>query len=198
MCSANSKFPYCLEGTCVCSKTAGLFERGDGTTQGSCKLASDKCHFDGKCDECLFASHCNGLTDTCTNGKCKCGTSPPCQASKSSSCSDGICKCGDGDACVTYDAFDTAGTDPRDNSVPGLQRTKDEVCEKITKYYNPKFVLNHPLMVNGTDANGMSTYAIDYDDTKGRNTGTYQCLGKEHCHLFFHFIFILFFSLNIE
>ena len=49
----------------------------------------------------------------------------------------------------------------------------------ITEFYNPKFINNHPLMLNGTDANGMNTYAIDYDDTKGQYTGTYQCLGKD-------------------
>lgn len=179
VCNADTNFPYCLEGKCACTKTAGSFERGDGTTQGSCKLASDKCHLDGTCAECQFPSHCYGLTDTCENGKCGCGSGPPCNQVKSSSCTNGVCKCGDNPTCQDVDSFDASQADPRDNNVyPGLQRRANEVCELITEYYNPKFIENHPLMVNGT-VNGSPTYAVDYDDTKGQHTGTYQCLGKK-------------------
>ena len=67
--------------------------------------------------------------------------------------------------------------DPRNNTVPGLQRSKNEICEQVTAYYNPNFIPNHPLMINGTDSNGNTAYALDYDDQKGKHTGTYQCLG---------------------
>ena len=81
------------------------------------------------------------------------------------------------DACPTTDEYYEDQVDPRNNTIPGLQRSKDEVCEKITEFYNPKFIPNSPLAINVTYPNGTITYAFEYDDTKGKHTGTYQCLG---------------------
>ena len=46
-----------------------------------------------------------------------------------------------------------------------------EVCEKITKYYNP-------LYLGGKVVNG-SPVDFSCDDNKGKHIGTYQCLGEE-------------------
>ena len=161
-----------MDGQCACTKTLGKFEPGDGTTQGSCKSASDKCHLDGNCSECTLDAQCYGLSDTCKNGKCGCGDRPPCNSIKSNICTDGTCYCGtDAGGCHKEDKFYPMEMDPRNNTVPGLQRSKNEICEQVTAYYNPNYIPNHPLMINGTG------YALDYDDQKGKHTGTYQCLG---------------------
>ena len=179
VCSTDTGFPLCSDGQCVCTKTLGKFEPGDGSTRGSCLSVTDKCHLDGSCDECLFDSHCYGLSDSCKSGKCKCGDDPPCNSIKSNICTGGICYCGtEAGGCHIEDQFYSNLTDPRNNTVPGLQRSKDEICEKVTEYYNPNFIPNHPLMVNGTHPNGTTIYAFDYDDQKGKHTGTYQCLGS--------------------
>ena len=177
ICNSDSGYPYCIDGSCGCTKTLGLFELGDGTTQGSCQSATAKCHLDGTCSECNLDSHCFGLSDTCTNGKCGCGSSSACDSTKSSACTNGVCKCGDQDSCPTSDMYFESLTDPRDNSVPGLQRSKNEICELVTEFYNPKFIPNSPLANNGTNSDGSILYAFEYDDQKGKNTGTYQCLG---------------------
>ena len=81
--------------------------------------------------------------------------------------------------------------DPRDGSF-GVQRTDQEVCEKITKYYNPLFVPMHPKMkMTGSDGNTFvntgfnedstpESYILEYDDQKGctSNIGKYMCLGE--------------------
>ena len=155
----------------------GKYEPGDGTTQGSCKSSLEKCHLDGQCSGCKFDSDCSGLSDTCKNGKCGCGDSPPCNALKNNICTNGVCYCGtESGGCHIEDKFYPTETDPRDNTL-GLQRSKNEVCEKVTEYYNPKFIPNHPIMLNGTSSNSATVYALDYDDGKGKHTGTYQCLG---------------------
>ena len=98
---------------------------------------------------------------------------------KSSSCTNGQCYCGaEVGGCLSSDRFYTDKLDPKPNTL-GLQRTKDEVCEQITEFYNPKYITNHPLMINGSDLNGNPTYELEYSDNKGNQTkGTYQCLGK--------------------
>ena len=178
VCSAETEYPFCFNGECACTKTIGEFEPGDGTTQGSCKSASGKCHMDGRCTECTLASHCSGLSDTCVNGKCKCGNQAPCNPTKSNRCSSGVCYCGDNQSCMISNHFDKNGVDPRNNSYPGLQRTRSEVCEKITEFYNPRFIPNHPQLLQTT--NGVTTTnGFEYDDLKGKESGTFQCLGKD-------------------
>ena len=92
------------------------------------------------------------------------------------------------------------GTDPRDGSF-GIQRTDQEVCEKITEYYNPLFVPKHPLMkMTGGDGNmvfidtefeeeSTSSYILEYDDKKGcrNNIGKYMCLGMSEW-IFYSFL----------
>ena len=178
VCNLDGQLPYCLNGQCACTKSAGLFERGDGTTQGSCNSPSDKCHFNGQCGECELSSHCYGLTDTCSGGRCMCGSSGPCNPLKSNSCTNGNCYCGtEIGGCHTADKYYSDQVDPRTNAM-GLQRTGEEICELITEYYNPKYISNHPLMKNGVDDKMNPTYATEYNDDKGSHVGTYQCLGS--------------------
>ena len=155
-----------------------MFEAGDGNTRGSCKSLSHKCYPDGGCSECKISSDCSRLSDTCTNGKCRCGSNLPCNPIKSNICTNGVCYCGiEENGCHTEDKYYPDKLDPKNPSVLGLQRSKNEVCEKISDYYNPKFIPNHPLMVNGLNEDGTTKYEIDYADNKGNYTGTYQCLG---------------------
>ena len=159
---------------------------GDGTTRGSCHSVYDKCHSTGECKGCLSNAECNGLTDTCTSSKCGCGTGPACNSTISSHCLNGKCKCGDTDQCATGLRIDPE-LDPRDGSF-GIQRSAQEVCEKITKYYNPLFVPKHPLMKTAAgntvvtefdEDSTVDSYILDYDDRKGctNNIGQYMCLG---------------------
>jgi len=189
VCNVDGQLPFCQNGQCACSKTVGSFEPGDGTTRGSCDSPTHKCHLNGQCSECSLASHCSGLTDSCINGLCKCGNSGPCNPLKSNTCTNGVCYCGTkSGGCSTIDYFDAAGSDPRTDfnrltgastGATGLQHIKEEVCEEITEYYNPRYIKNHYLMVNSTDSNNQpSGYATEYDDMKGsQGVGTYQCLG---------------------
>ena len=91
--------------------------------------------------------------------------------------------CGTNPQCSSTNYLDTTETDPRDNpnnnadyatnNILGVQHRETEVCELITEYYDPLYVLNHPLMKNEDN----NQYILTYDDGKGKHLGTYQCLG---------------------
>ena len=40
---------FCVDGTCLCSKTTLVYTKGDLTTQGSCKESNQACSPDGTC-----------------------------------------------------------------------------------------------------------------------------------------------------
>ena len=189
VCDIDSEYPFCLSGSCGCSKIRGSFVAGDGSTRGSCFSVYEKCQSNGECKGCTSDAQCSGLSDTCTNNKCGCGTGPTCNSTISSHCLEGKCKCGESDQCSSS-MYIEDGLDPRDGTF-GIQRTDQEVCEKITEYYNPLFVPMHPLMkMKGSNGNTFvdtgfdeestsDSYILEYDDRKGcrSHIGKYMCLG---------------------
>ena len=101
-CDANSEFPFCSDGTCSCTKTKGKFEKGDGTTTGSCSTTLHKCQENGRCLECQYDSQCTGLSNKCISGTCSCGDlGHSCNETRSNACLNGQCKCGYGDQCAS-------------------------------------------------------------------------------------------------
>ena len=179
VCDDNTEFPYCLDGNCACTKSIGVFEAGDGTTRGSCESLSHKCYPDGRCRECMLSSECSSLSDTCINGKCRCGNNSPCNPAKSNICISGVCYCGtEENGCHTEDKYYPDQIDPKNPTVLGLQRSKNEVCEKISEFYNPSFIPDDERMSNGMNEDGTTKYEIEYDDDKGKYIGEYKCLGK--------------------
>ena len=191
----------CSEGSCICSKIKGSFEGGDGTTQGSCSLRSQKCQADGNCAECNTSGQCNGLTDTCENHRCVCGTTgSACNETLSNHCLNGVCLCGSISQCsqnqelITLSYTGNNGVDITPNCDQDLcykicgcywdsnamtckmQRTKNEVCQKITKYYNPLYIqdkLKYYYGAEGTDF----VPILECDDVVGGKEGEYYCLG---------------------
>ena len=190
----------CSEGDCVCSKTKGKYVVGDGTTQGSCTSSAHKCQSDGTCVECLYDSECavlvdgRQLSDKCVLNKCVCGTSgSSCNATRSNLCTNGVCMCGTNLQCAnelkieddpncnlaptTQEEFDelqnVCSYNKNDNNCK-IQRSPQEVCEKITEYYNPLYVKGEIKSEGGApdDVN------IPCDDGKGKYLGEYHCLGK--------------------
>ena len=187
-CDKKSQFPLCFEGTCVCSKIRHQYEKGDGKSKGSCESNLHKCQSDGRCAECSLDSQCNGLSNKCDNRICVCGeSSGPCDATTSSECRDGTCVCGTNPEC--FSSLQEVVT--RENGIDGCDGYKcsayvisyasnsehyrcksqrgPEVCEKITKYYNPLYLPGE------IDSDGNRNYTCD--DEKGKYLGTYQCLG---------------------
>ena len=77
-CDPSSELSQCFSGNCGCSKKAGTFEIGDGTTQGSCLSNNHRCQSSGRCLECISDGQCFGLSDKCRNNKCVCGEGPAC------------------------------------------------------------------------------------------------------------------------
>ena len=190
VCNNGSQFPVCHNGSCVCSKALGLFERGDGTSQGSCESILHKCQSDGQCNECINDSQCTGLSNRCINNICVCGElSQPCNSTVSNECKNGTCMCGYNPQCSQklQDVVNIAVGDSDCNNskcsytssiVPQrgvvysckVQRGP-EVCEKITRYYNPLYA-GKVKNSDGTPADNAC------DDEKGQYLGTYQCLGN--------------------
>ena len=188
ICDKRSQFPLCLNGSCVCSKTRNQYEKGDGKSQGSCKSNLHKCQPDGKCAECTYDSECSGLSNRCINRICVCGqSSGPCNSTTSNECRKDECVCGENPECSVslqeIVAIEPGMTTPRGEDVCGetkcsfdvvnkkcISQRGPEVCEKITKYYNPLYIGGE------VDSDGS---AIDFtcDDEMGRYMGTYQCLG---------------------
>ena len=173
-CDTSSQLPRCSGGTCACSKTAGTFEAGDGTTQGTCLSSDHKCQSTGDCAECVKDSQCYGLSDRCISGRCVCGTnSAVCNPSKSSACTDGVCKCGTNSECVSAESVETLSSCSTsscyyDSSTTTclMQRSADEICELVSDKYNPIYIPSNPVGA-----------AVTCDDNRGKYPGTYQCLG---------------------
>ena len=191
VCDQKSQLPLCLEGTCVCSRIRRQYEKGDGKSKGSCKSNLHKCQSDGRCAECSFDSQCIGLSDKCINRVCVCGElSGSCNATTSSECRNGECVCGANPECA--DRPQEVVT--RNDGVNGCDEFKcsayvisyslvgreykckiqrgPEVCEKVTKYYNPLY------LPGKTNSNGIRNFTCD--DEKGKYLGSYQCLGNAH------------------
>ena len=180
-CNPSSEFPLCFTGACVCSKTKGLFIKGDGTTQGSCHSRNHKCQSNGLCLECTESSQCSGLSDTCKDFKCGCGDIGfQCNSTISNLCSNGQCWCGRNPQCsqtvsvVSDDSLDCASDhcdyDPSSKNCMNV-RTDQEVCEKITSKYNPLYVPQKIMTTGGENA-------LICDDRRGKHLGEYMCLGK--------------------
>ena len=174
-CDVNSPLPRCSGGTCACSKTVGTFDVGDGTTQGTCLSSEHKCHSTGECIECTNDNHCSGLSDRCFRGKCVCGANGAiCNPTKSSACTDGGCKCGTNSECSSSETVENLSSctssscyyDSSTTTCP-MQRSADEVCELVTDKYNPMYVPSNSVGAT-----------VTCDDNRGKNTGTYQCLGR--------------------
>ena len=190
MCDSSSQFPLCSDGLCFCSKVKRKYEIGDGTTQGSCTSNLYKCQSDGRCVECIYDSQCTGLSNKCLNGVCVCGDlTVACNATSSNICnSDGECMCGENPECyTTLQAIETRnnGEDECDQykcsfdtklKTTCKKQRGPEVCEKITKYYNPLYLEGQIDDSNDTP--------LDFacDDEKGKHLGTYQCLGNS-CYI---------------
>ena len=189
ICDAKSEFPLCSNSTCACSKVKRKYEKGDGTTQGSCKSRLHKCFANGECAECINDSHCTGLSNKCKNNICVCGeSSGPCDSTTSNECKNNICMCGQNPQCYqkiqTVEKNDVGTSDSRGVECKNTLCSYDgvvlkqcvvqrgpEVCEKITKYYNPLY------SGKAVNADG-SPAATACDDEKGKYLGTYQCLGN--------------------
>ena len=184
VCDASSQYPFCSEGSCICSKEKKQYDIGDGTTQGSCTSSLHKCQSDGKCVECINDSECTGLSNKCANGACVCGgLSGPCNSTRSNICNfNGECMCGENPECYTtlqaikIRYYGEEGCDQSKCSWEYLSETCTqqrgvEVCEKITKYYNP-------LYLEGELDADSKPLDFTCDDEKGKYLGTYQCLGN--------------------
>ena len=184
ICDASSQFPLCSDGLCVCSKVKRKYQKGDGTTQGSCTSNKHKCQSDGSCVECIYDSQCTELSNKCVNGICVCGDlSTPCNSTSSNICnSDGVCKCGENDECYTTRQTLKTRSDGSEkcdqykcsyDTISGTckQQRGSEVCEKITNYYNP-------LYLEGEINSDKTPLDFACDDEKGKLLGTYQCLGN--------------------
>ena len=175
---------------------------GDGTTQGSCKSSAHKCQSDGTCVECLYNSECavlvdgRQLSDKCVLNKCVCGdTGSSCNATRSNLCTNGVCMCGSTVQCADElkieddpscnfnptsqeeynDLINMCSYSSIDNNCK-IQRSPQEVCEKITEFYNPLYVKGAiPTSGDATPEDGIN---VPCDDGKGKFLGEYQCLGK--------------------
>ena len=55
-----------------------------------------------------------------------------------------------------------------------IQRSPQEVCEKITEFYNPLYVKG----AIETEGGAPDDVNVPCDDGKGKYVGEYQCLGK--------------------
>ena len=195
VCNLESEFPFCKDEQCSCSKGESIFEAGDGTTQGSCSSPLAKCQADGRCKECSHSGQCasttNGLTDTCLNSRCVCGTeedAKPCNETRSNHCIRGICMCGlnqecsqtnhitELDDCDESKCGNTAVSGicgcKFENDVCKIPRSDQEVCQQITQYYNPLFIKGELMYENET--------VMLCDDIIGKreNIGKYFCLGN--------------------
>ena len=160
----------------MCSKVQGQFERGDGMSQGSCKSNVHKCQSSGICVECIHDSQCTGLSNRCSDNVCVCGeSSEPCNSTLSNVCMNGVCNCGNNPQCsqtlkdLVRIAFGVGGCNDKkcsyDIKDPSCKIQRGpEVCENITKYYNPLYT-------------GQAHADNACDDNKGKYLGTYQCLG---------------------
>ena len=111
---------------------------------------------------------------------CHCGSKAKCSG-RTDKCQNGVCKCGRNDECYTTLQALTSRRDGQDEcdkfkcsydkkSGTCKQQRGSEVCEKITRYYNP-------LYLEGKTKDGTP---LDFtcDDEKGKYLGTYQCLGS--------------------
>ena len=196
VCNISSQFPVCHNDSCICSKALGLFERGDGTSQGSCESSQHKCQSDGQCNECINDSQCTGLSNNCFNNICVCGeSSQACDSTLSNECRNDTCMCGDKPQCsqIVQDVVSIAdgapdcdsskcsyySPPPITNILTGqttvahsckVQRGP-ELCEKITRNYNPLYA---GKAVNSNRSSSDNAC----DDGKGKYLGTYQCLGN--------------------
>ena len=193
VCDAKSEFPLCSNSTCACSKVKRKYEKGDGTSQGSCKSNLHKCQSDGTCAQCIYDTQCTGLSNKCLNGICVCGdSSAPCDATFNSLCNSAIgngkCMCGANPECFKkVQDVETKGIgvklvqigadcDKTKCSFDKLLKTQckiqrgPEACELITKYYNP-------LYLEGKSDDNDNPLDFSCDDDKGKHVGTYQCLG---------------------
>ena len=173
-CDMSSELPQCFSGSCGCSKKAGSFEIGDGTTQGSCLSDNHRCQSSGRCLECISDSQCFGLSDKCRNNRCVCGDGPACNPTKSSQCIGGVCKCGTNSECASLESVETLASCSSSSCYYDyttttclMQRSSDEICELITDKYNPIYIPNNAI---GAD--------VICDDNHGKFQGTYQCLGE--------------------
>ena len=195
VCTQDSQISMCSEGQCVCSKIKGLFQKGDGSTQGSCNSRSHKCQSNGVCAECITSAECSGLTDTCIGFKCSCGTGGPCNSTRSNICTDGSCMCGKSLACsqkqemvllshmygnnlvANCDQTKCQGTTNAkgycgchwNGSACMVPRSDQEVCTQVTEFYNPLFIKGKLKYFDQE--------ALLCDDIIGSQIGEYHCLG---------------------
>ena len=159
-CQKDSQYPFCVDGGCKCSKNEDKYEKGDGTTRGTCNSPFEKCQASGLCLECSHSSQCSvitkGLADTCLRNICVCGAeenSQVCNGTISNRCSNGVCLCGSNPQCSRTDHVEELGHCTKEkcgttavNGICGcfyednkckIPRSGNEICEKITEYYNP-------------------------------------------------------------
>ena len=208
ICNQDSQFTMCSEGQCMCSKIKGLFEKGDGSTQGSCNSPFHKCQSNGMCAECITSAECSGLTDTCVGFKCSCGTGGICNSTISNSCIDGVCRCGTSSACsqkqemvsLSHRFADNLVTNCNQNTCEGshgfcgcqwdaanqscmVPRSDQEVCTQITKFYNPLFIKGRLTYYNQITTS--SEGVVECDDIIGGQVGEYHCLGIVIFHIYF-------------
>ena len=194
-CSQESQLPFCVDGSCKCSKSEDEFKSGDGTTRGTCRSPSAKCQASGRCFECSYSSQCpiitNGLADTCRNNQCVCGgdqNSQICNGKLSSRCANGICLCGTNPQCSGTKHIEElddcteeeCGNTPVngicgcyfENGKCKVPRSDQEICQKISRHYNPLHIAGE-LNYDGQPV-------ILCDDRIGSkdNIGKYFCLGN--------------------
>ena len=100
------------------------------------------------------------MSDTCSAGKCVCGSNlAPCKEKLSSHCIEGLCKCGTNAQC--------GQPDPERISLLGydaLWPKEQEICEMVTPYYNPLYVKDKLYNKYGI--------LLSFDDGKGKHIKT--------------------------
>jgi hypothetical protein len=104
---------HCKNGDCVldiCAQTQSICINngvarcnsvgdGYGTPSPCGKLKCFQSGLTARCDKWICSPPCTGITDTCDQGRCKCGSSPPCSGN-SNTCTSGTCRCGSSPACI--------------------------------------------------------------------------------------------------
>ena len=174
-------------------------------SSSDCDDLSDTCA-NNKCVCGERGSPCNGtISNHCRNGNCMCGSADQCfQANQ---ITDFGFKGNNGvelDLKCTKDVcFQSNLLAIEDNVKKGycgcywngnackMQRSDQEVCQQITKFYNPLFIMeNGNAGTNGTPTLKWSNSNIDgplgCDDVIGDRVGEYHCLGniiffRTHC-----------------
>ena len=136
---------------------------------------------------------CNGtVSNHCVNGECMCGSFGMCGRNVLSDIEETygnlVTDCSP-DKCLSfkYNAdnsklipdISSTNTDKRycgcywDGTKCRIQRSDQEVCQRITKYYNPLFIKDKLSYNDG------SLNVLECDDVIGGRVGEYHCLGNE-------------------